>query len=151
MTREIDAPAQQVWEMISDVTRMGDWSPENTGGRWLRGATGPEPGARFRGSNRNGKKKWKTLATIVDAQPGRLLSFRVKAAGLKIAEWRYEFEPTAGGCRVTETWIDERGVVAKALAKPVGGVGDRVAHNRIGMEQTLERLKTAAESAPTKD
>jgi uncharacterized protein YndB with AHSA1/START domain len=145
---EIAAPAEQVWAMVSDVTRMGEWSPETEGATWLGGATGAAPGVKFRGTNRNGKKKWDTVAKIVDADPGRLLSFRITAAGLKVAEWRYAFEPTATGCRVTETWIDQRGVVAKTLGKPISGVADRAEHNRAGMEQTLERLKSVAESAP---
>ena len=97
--------------------------------------------------NRNGKKKWKTEGTIVEADPGRLLTFRITAAGFKVAEWRYELETTATGCRVTETWIDQRGRIAKLLGKPVSGVEDRSAHNRVTMENTLERLKSTAESA----
>ena len=149
VSRQINAPAEQLWAMVSDVTRMGEWSPENEGGEWLRGATGPKPGATFRGANRNGKKKWKTVAKVVDAEPGRVFSFRVSAGGgLKVAEWRYEFAPTATGCEVTETWVDQRGFIVKTLGKPVSGVADRAAHNRAGMEQTLERLAAAAESAP---
>ena len=68
VSREIAAPAEQLWAMVSDVTRMGEWSPENEAGEWLRGATGPKPGASFRGTNRNGKKTWKTVATVVDAE-----------------------------------------------------------------------------------
>lgn len=132
--------------MVSDVTRMGEWSPENEGGTWLGGATGPLPGAKFRGTNRIGKRKWKTEATVVDAEPGRQFSFRVAAMGLKVAEWGYTFEPTATGCRVTETWIDLRARFFKPLAKLVTGVADRATHNRTGMEQTLERLAAAAES-----
>jgi len=147
VAREILAPAREVWEMVSDVTRMGEWSPESEGAEWLRGATGPQPGATFRGRNRNGKKSWSTVATIVDAEPGRLLSFRVRAAGFKVAEWRYEFESTANGCVVTERWIDQRGAIAKALGKPVSGVADRATHNRVGMEKTLERVAAAAESS----
>jgi len=147
VTTDIAAPAELVWTMVSDVTRMGEWSPENEAATWLGGATHAEPGAKFRGTNRNGKKKWDTLAKIADAEPGRRLSFHVTAAGLKVAEWRYELEPTSGGCRITETWIDERGRIAKFLGKPVSGVADRAPHNRLGMEQTLERLKAAAESA----
>ena len=146
VSREIAAPAEHVWAMVSDVTRMGEWSPETEAGEWLRGATGPKPGASFRGTNRNGKKKWKTVATVVDSEPGRLFSFRIKASGLKVAEWRYAFEPTATGCRVTETWIDQRGRIVTTMGKPVSGVADRAAHNRAGMEQTLERLAAAAES-----
>ena len=146
VAQEIAAPAEQVWAMVADVTRMGEWSPENEGAEWLHGATGPESGAKFRGTNRNGKKKWDTVATIVDVEPGHLFTFRVTAVGLKVAEWRYGFEPTPAGCRVTETWIDQRGRIAKVLGKPVSGVDDRATHNRLGMEQTLERLKSAAET-----
>jgi uncharacterized protein YndB with AHSA1/START domain len=148
VTRDINAPAEQVWAMVSDVSRMGEWSPETEAGTWLRSATGPQPGARFRGTNRNGKKKWDTTATVVDAEPGRVFSFRVAAGPLKVAEWRYGFEPTATGCQVTETWIDQRGLIVKALGKPVSGVADRAEHNRVGMERTLDRLKAAAESTP---
>jgi hypothetical protein len=116
------------------------------GGTWLGGATGPKPGAKFRGTNRNSKKEWKTVATVVDAEPGRRFSFRVTAAGLKVTEWSYAFEPTATGCRATETWIDQRGRIATTLGKPVSGVADRAAHNRAGIEQTLERLAATAES-----
>jgi uncharacterized protein YndB with AHSA1/START domain len=149
VTQEIDVPAEQVWAMVSDVTRMGEWSPESEGARWRAGATGPQPGAKFQGSNHNGNKKWKTQGTIVEAEPGRKVSFRITAAGFKVAQWTYEFESTATGCRVTETWTDQRGHIAKALGKPVSGVQDRASHNHSTMEQTLERLKQAAESGPT--
>jgi len=149
VTTEIAAPAEHVWAMVADVTRMGEWSPENQGATWLRGATGPTPGATFRGTNRNGTKTWNTAGAIVAAEPGRLLTFRVTVSGFKVARWSYAFEPTAIGCRVTETWIDERGRLAKALAKPISGVADRATHNRSTMEQTLDRLKSAAEAAPS--
>ena len=147
VTQEINAPADKVWAMVSDLTRMGEWSPENEGATWLRGATGPVVGAAFRGVNRNGKKKWTTSGTIIELEPGRVVAFRTSAAGFKVAEWRYAFETTSNGCRVTETWIDQRGAIAKALGKPVSGVADRASHNRDSMEKTLERLKSAAESS----
>lgn len=147
VSKDIAAPAAQVWAMVSDVTRMGEWSPENESCEWIGGATGPRAGAKFRGTNRNGKRTWKTVSRIVDSEPGKRFSFRVGVMGLKIAEWRYEFEPTATGCRVTETWVDERGALAQRLGKPVSGVADRATHNRSGMETTLERLGAAAEAA----
>ena len=146
VSEEIVAPAEHVWAMVSDVTRMGEWSPETEGGVWLKGATEATPGARFRGTNRNGNKQWKTSATVIHAEPGRAFAFRVSAGGFKVAEWEYSFEPTSDGCRVTETWIDRRGVVTRTLGKQVTGVADRASHNRRSMEQTLGRLKTAAES-----
>ena len=148
VSREIKAPSDRVWAMVSDVTRMGEWSPENEGGTWLGDATGPEPGARFRGSNRNGWRRWRTKATVVDAEPGRRFSFHVSSFGLPVSEWGYEFEPTADGCRATETWVDHRPGWFKPMAQLATGVSDRAAVNKAGMEQTLERLAAEAEAAP---
>jgi hypothetical protein len=147
VTREIGAPAEQLCALVSDVTRMGEWSPENVGAVWLGGATSALAGARFRGTNKIGKRRWKTMATVVDAVPGRRFSFRVSTMGVKVAEWSYVFEPTAGGCLVAESWIDQRPGWFKPIAHLATGVGDRAAHNRAGMEQTLERLAAVAESA----
>ena len=125
VTRDIEAPADRVWGMVSDITRMGEWSPEAQAGTWLGGATGPTPGAKFRGVNQNGPKRWRTTCEVVHAEPGRAFAFRVKAKGFKVSEWRYTFEPTATGCRVTETWTDQRNAIAKAAGKPISGVGER--------------------------
>jgi ligand-binding SRPBCC domain-containing protein len=147
VSKDMNAPAERVWAMISDVTRMGEWSPENQGAVWLKGATGAAPGAKFEGQNQFGKSKWKTAATVVDCEPGKRFSFSVVAGPFKIADWAYTFEPTATGCRVTESWDDRRNGLAKFMAKfVVKGVPDRAEHNRTGMEQTLAALATAAEA-----
>ncbi|MDG1187623.1 MAG: SRPBCC family protein [Ilumatobacter sp.] len=146
-TCEINASAEQVWKMVSDLPRMGEWSPENEGGVWLKGADGPKEGVKFRGTNRQGKRRWKTIATIIDVEPGRKLTFRITVMGIPDSEWSYDFEPTDGGCHVTESWTDQRPGWFKPLTALVSGVSDRETHNRAGMEQTLEALKAAAESA----
>jgi hypothetical protein len=146
VTKETSASAETLWAMVSDVTRMGEWSPENEGGEWLGGATAPQPGAKFRAKNRVGKKSWSTVSAVVDAEPGRRFSFRVSAGPVKVADWSYTFESTPNGCRVTESWTDLRPGWFKPIARLGTGVGDRPAHNRAGMEQTLERLAAAAES-----
>ena len=147
VSRQISAPAKIVWGMISDVTRMGEWSPESTGGAWVKGATGPSVGARFSGDNRNGSKKWSTACTVDGCEPGRSFSFTVAAGPFKVAQWAYVVTPTASGCTVDETWTDLRNGLIKKLGKPVSGVADRTAHNTAGMEVTLQRLAAAAESA----
>jgi len=146
VTTEIAAPPEKVWSMVSDLTRMHEWSPENERASWLKGATGAAPGATFKGTNKSGKKEWATKGTVVEAVPGRALSFRVTAMGVKVALWSYRIEPSADGCTVTESWDDERSGLAKALGKPISGVADRVSHNRAGMEETLRNLKAAAEA-----
>jgi len=124
---------------------MGEWSPETQSSNWIKGATGPAPGARFRSANRHGKKSWKTVATVLDSVPGIRFSFRVDAGPLKISEWSYDIEATPSGCRVIETWTDRRGRPARAISKLASGVADRVTHNRPGKDQTLERLAVTAE------
>jgi uncharacterized protein YndB with AHSA1/START domain len=147
VSRDIAAPPEKVWAMVSDVTRMGDWSPETTVARWLDDATGPAPGARFRGSNRIEWRRWQTVATVTEAEPGRSFAFRVSAGPIEVAEWSYTFEPTAAGCRVTESWTDRRPGYFKPIAWLATGVRDRAEHNRAGMDETLERLAYLAERA----
>ena len=56
VTVHMNAPPEQVWDLVSDVTRIGSYSPETFEAEWLDGATGPAVGARFRGHvKRNGK------------------------------------------------------------------------------------------------
>jgi uncharacterized protein YndB with AHSA1/START domain len=143
--RDIHAPADEVWAMISDVTRMGEWSPETTQCEWLKGATGPATGAKFKGVNKNGKKTWSTVCRVTEADRGRAFAFRVDVGPFKVAEWAYRLESAEGGCTVTEIWTDKRGGLVKRMGKPLSGVDDRAEHNKAGMEQTLERLAAAAE------
>lgn len=147
VSRDVAAAADAVWEMVSDLPRMAEWSPENEGGEWIKGATGPAPGAAFRGSNRHGGRSWTTVAKVVDAEPGRRFSFRVTAMGLPVALWVYEIVSTDRGCTVTESWTDLRPGLFKPIAAKVTGVSDRIAHNRATMEQTLTNLAAAAESS----
>ena len=145
VTRAIAAPPGRLWEMVADVTRMGEWSPETESVTWLRGAREPRPGASFRGVNRHGTRRWSSVATIVEADPGRVFRFRVKAGGMNVSEWCYRFEPTAEGCAVTESWTDRRSPLLKVLSRRVTGVTDRASHNREGMARTLDTLAAAAE------
>ncbi len=145
----VKAPAAEVWALVSDVTRMCEFSPENTGCEWIKGATGPVVGARFRGTNANGKKQWKTDAVVTEADPGRAFAFVVKAGPISVAEWGYRIDAIDDSrCRVTETWNDHRNALSTFISGKVSGVADRASHNRAGMEATLARLAAAAEKTP---
>jgi hypothetical protein len=143
--RVIPADPGILYELVSDIRRMGEWSPETETCTWSGGSTAPAVGAKFKGTNRNGKKKWSSTGTVVVADPARAFAFDVSVGPLKIARWGYRFEPVGEGCRVTETWTDQRGRIATWAGKPASGVADRATHNRATMEQTLERLAAAAE------
>ncbi|MCW2571390.1 MAG: hypothetical protein JWO88_1448 [Frankiales bacterium] len=146
-TVDVDAPAEQVWALVSDLPRMGELSPENAGGSWLGGATGPAVGVRFRGSNRQGWRRWSTLACITACEPGSRLAFDVSSVGLAVSRWSYDIAPRPDGCRVTETWQDRRGRVINAVGQLVSGVPDRAAFTAQSIEQTLAEVKSRAEAA----
>lgn len=146
VTRDIAASPEKVWSLITDLTRMGEWSPENQGGEWLKGATGPALGASFKGRNSNGKKSWSTVVKVNACDAPRTFSFGLMVFGKSWCDWVYEIEPTAGGSRVTHSWVDHRGRVSNFLGKMVTGVSDRASHNRKNMEGTLDNLAKAAVS-----
>jgi uncharacterized protein YndB with AHSA1/START domain len=143
---DVDAPPAQVWDLVSNLPGMGELSPENTGGSWLDGATGPAVGVRFRGSNRQGWRRWSTTARITACEPGRRLAFDVSSLGLAVSRWTYDVAPRSGGCSVTETWEDRRGRTIDALGLLVSGVGDRSVFTAQSIEQTLAAVKQRAEA-----
>jgi hypothetical protein len=147
VTTEIAAAPGALYDMVSELSDMGKWSPEAQGGRWIGGATGPAVGARFRGQNRSGWRRWATTAKVTDAQPGKRFAFSVTFGGLSIADWCYEFEAVDGGTRVTETWDDRRPPWMPIVDPVVMGIPNRAEHNRTNMEATLAALKKGAEAA----
>jgi hypothetical protein len=142
----IEASPEAVYELVSDLPRMGEWSPENTGGRWLGGAAAAAPGVRFKGTNKNGSKSWSTTAKIVEATPGQAFTFDVAVGPIKVARWSYRITPSGAGCEVTESWVDQRGGLAKKLGGTASGVHDRATFTKTSIETTLANLKAAAEA-----
>jgi uncharacterized protein YndB with AHSA1/START domain len=142
----IDATPSRVYELVSDLPSMGKWSPECQRCDWLGDAHQAAPGAKFKGRNRIGWRRWSTTGTVIEAEPGKELAFDVASLGLSVARWRYRIEPEDGGSRVTESMEDRRGGLIKFLGRVVTGVGDRGAHNQEGIEATLDRIKAAAEA-----
>src|SRR3982751_5345347 len=102
---EIAAPPDLVYDVISDVTRMGERSPECYRCEWLDGATGPEVGARFRGHNRLGLLRWTTTCTVTTADRGREFAFTVMSHhGREETRWRYAIDAEGDGTRLTESY-----------------------------------------------
>jgi uncharacterized protein YndB with AHSA1/START domain len=141
----IDAPGDQLYALVSDLPRMGEWSPECTRVSWTGGATGAVVGSRFIGHNRAGAIRWFTQGEVLEAEPGRRFAFQIHLGPVPIALWEYEFTPAAtGGCTVAESWSDRR---PTALRLTIGRIfGDRNKRNAKGIRTTLANLKTAAES-----
>lgn len=145
MSRHIAASPEQLWELVGDPSRMGEWSPECYRVDWIGGATGPALDARFRGHNRLGWRRWTTTGRIVAYRPARELAFDVSMFNRPIARWCYELEPAGEGTELTERFVDLRDQIFRLLGPAARGVADTAAHNRAGMQQTLDRIQAAAE------
>lgn len=143
---DIAAPPEEVWDLVADVTRMGEWSPECYRGQWLDGGTGPRVGARFKGWNRQDlgpvPVRWATTSTVVESVRGEVFSFTTKQSG---ATWTYRFEATGeAGTHLVETRQEgTRPLLAKVFNAVMPGRDQRL---RDGMAQTLARLRAAAEA-----
>jgi hypothetical protein len=141
----IEAPAERIYALVADLSRMGDWSPECRRAEWLDGSAGPVEGARFIGHNQGGPAglmKWSRRGRVLTADPGREFSFATEEGGREGTEWRYRLEETDAGTRVTESytvsWIP-------AWARVVDVPTNRARELRESMRLTLEQLKRAAE------
>lgn len=142
----IAASPETVYALVSDLKRMGEWSPEATGGEWV-GGPGPAVGVKFKGTNANGGKSWKTMVKITEASAPSRFAFANALGPIVAAEWIYEITPVADGCELTESWVDRRGPVIGFVGKHLTGVEDRIAHTRSMIEATLAGIKATAEGA----
>jgi len=144
---EIAASPHDIWAMVAEVPRMGEWSPVCHTVEWIGDPAAPEVGARFRGHNRLNGVRWSRECVVTEAEPGRAFAFSTIFKGAESTRWRYSFEAIDGGTRVTESyqvvsvprWLRLLWLVPGAKAK-----SERDTRWNIG--QTLEALKKAAES-----
>ena len=140
--RVIDASPDVIYNLVTDLPRMPEWSPENTEVVWLD-EDAAAVGSRFKGSNQLGSLKWSVKGAVTEAQQGQ--SFEFKINGRSGPVWRYELHPTADGTLVVET-VEQ----AKRSPWPIrmlqrkAGVTDRSAHLRSDMETTLDNLAAAS-------
>lgn len=143
----IEAPASDVYRLISDPPTMAGFAEETYRAVWLGGADKAKVGARFRGYNRNGVRRWVTVATITDHTPARCFAYDVHAPfGMPVSHWRYDLSETGDGCTVTETaWI-KAPVWFVPFAITLTGRVNRPGANTEHIGATLRRLKEYAES-----
>ena len=141
----VDAPPEVVYAVVTDVTRMGEWSPETVRCEWLDGATGPAVGATFKGSNKRGLARWSTKPSVVTAEPAREFAFVVDG----LTKWTYRFDPDGGGTRLVESFEMLEDLPLKfRIADRAMGIKDRTADLERAMGETLARIKQAVEASP---
>jgi hypothetical protein len=145
VTVHMKATPEQVWDLVSDVTRIGSYSPETFEAEWLGGATGPAEGAQFRGHvKRNGKgPTYWTTCTVLACTPGSEFTFGVGPGDKPINVWSYRLEPSGDGTDVTESFTLADKAALKVYWALLGWARGRT--NRNGMRTTLERIKAEVE------
>jgi hypothetical protein len=142
----VNATAERIYDLVANMPRMGEWSPECRQVEWEGGASAPVEGARFVGHNRGGPRKlmrWSRHGRILDADRGRQFAFVTEEGGRESTIWRYRFEPVEGGTRVTESYEVKQ---IPAWARIVDVPTNRHREMLEGMRHTLARLKIAAEA-----
>ena len=142
----IGASATDVWNLVSDVTRIGEFSPETFDAEWLDGAEGPRLGARFRGHvkrNQKGPTYW-SYCEVTECDPGRTFGFAVILGGRPLNHWRYELEALGDTTQVTESFRLEPTAATRLYWTLVGRW--RGETNRRGMRETLERMRVVLEA-----
>ena len=147
---DIAAPPEVVYDLVSDITRMGDWSPECYRCSWTRGATGPAVGARFKAKNK-GKRgpSWFNSPVVRVADRSREFTFNRSGPAIGSYTWRYTMEPTATGTTLSESFEADPpvGAAMSWITMKWTGSDDRDDDLHQGMLSTIARIKTAAESS----
>jgi uncharacterized protein YndB with AHSA1/START domain len=142
------ASPERVWELVSDVTRIGRYSPETFEAEWIDGATGPAVGAKFRGHvkrNEKGPVYW-TTCTVSDCEPGKTFAFGVgNKPDAPLNVWRYDIVAAGDGCDVTESFTLAPTWALKLYWTCLGWARGKT--NRNGMRRTLERVRDDAEAS----
>lgn len=136
---------ETLYAMVSDVTRMGEWSPVCKACWWEDDERGV--GAWFTGRNVTEAKTWETRSKVVADEPGREFAFAVNGDRTR---WGYTFEPVEGGTLVTESWeilpAAEPSYVERFGADAEAEIARRAETARHGIRETLAALKHVAEA-----
>ncbi len=140
---DIAAAPDAVYQLVSAVDRMGEWSTEAVGADWVDGGSG-QTGDWFTGHNKAGEREWSRECEVARAEPGRDFTFVVGGVEANCTWWSYEMEATDGGTRLTENWwlVNKTPGVAGMTQEQFEG---RVAMTGPMMEQTIAAIKATAE------
>jgi hypothetical protein len=147
-SRYIEATPEALYALISDVTRTPEYSPEVVKCTWIKGATGPAVGARFKAINHAGRvPDWPNKPVITVTEPNRAFAFERTEVGGGTIEWRYEFEPQGTGTLVTESYTVLKNVNAFGwfIIGTLAGLKDRRTDLQNGMTTSLERIAAILE------
>jgi hypothetical protein len=146
----IDARADLLYDLVSDVTRTPQWSPEVISCTWRDGATGPVLGARFTARNKRRWFVWSNVPVVDTAEPGKEFGITRSEPGGGTIRWYYRLEPSAIGT-VVELGYQVVQPVSRGLhlaLRVLFGVKDLRTDLHQNMTTSLRRLAEIAQYEP---
>ena len=146
---DVDVAPEALYDLVSDVTRTGEWSPVCASCWWDEG-DGPRAGAWFTGRNVTPHRTWDTRSQVVVADRGREFAWQVGGA---LVRWSFALEAVPGGTRLTEAWEFLPDGLAFFRQRYGEEADDQIAdrsHSALsGIPVTLARIKEIAERGPS--
>ncbi len=140
---DVDASPEKVWKVVSDLKRMGEWSPQCKKMKVFGGDV--RKGTTTLNINRKGFLVWPTTAKVVEFEPNKSIAFRIVE---NKTIWSYTLTPSAAGTTVVEKREAPTGTSAVSgflVKKVLGGTEQFDVELVEGMNKTLERIKTESE------
>lgn len=141
----VAASPEEVYDLVSDVTRTGEWSPQCRECWWEPGATGAV-GDFFGGRQETPERTWETRSRVEEAQRPRAFAWSVNDRKVL---WRYDLEAVDGGTRLTESWefldAGQQFMAGKYGPDAQREIDTRTEAARTGIPATLAAIKQIAE------
>ena len=143
----VQVSPDDLYDLVSDVTRTGEWSPTCTACWWDEQADAGQVGAWFHGRNEVPGRTWETKSEVVAAERGREFAW---AVGGNLVRWGFELAPAEQGTTLTETWHFLPGGI-ELFEENYGDqapdeIADRTQQTRDGIRRTLAAIKRIAEA-----
>ena len=142
----VKASATSLYDLISDITRTGEWSPVCTSCWWDDEAEAGQVGAWFTGRNELPHRTWETRSAVVTAEHGREFAWVV---GGSFVRWGFSFAATKTGTRLTESWEflpDGIAMFEEKFGEDAHAqITDRTLQALDGIPKTLAAIKRIAE------
>lgn len=137
---EIKASPEKVWELVSDLKRMGEWSPQCRK-VVVRGGGPVTLGTKTINVNKRGLLVWPTTAKVVRFEPNKEIAYRITENG---SIWSFTITPTEAGVKLTERREapnNTKKVSQVLINVAMGGEKPFDAELVDGMNQTLGKIK----------
>jgi Polyketide cyclase / dehydrase and lipid transport len=150
--RYIEATPEALYDLIADVTRTPERTPDVVRCEWLDGATGPKVGARFKATNRLGRgPNWSNKPVVTVADRGEEFSFTRTEPFAGTILWRHRFVPEGSGTRMYESYEVIKPIrrMGWFIIDTLYGMKDRRSELRASMVQSMDRVAELLEVAPS--